>query len=748
MKISFLTLLISICFFINAKAQKSPDGNLYIPQPDTLLCDAPDRDTTELEALPWFGNNQYLENFLDSIGYPPAAASNLVIGLNQVRYHIPIKFWIYRNSAGFGGPNMEQIQDYMRNLNHFFNTANHTLIGFYMKCEIGYIDDDNHLEVSDSEAQGLIQDHKEKGCINIHVTNFIKGADGVHYRARFFGIDGIFLNRSTYTVSDNAFVIAHEVGHYLELDHTHQYNNRGKCRREAIDRNRTWPFPMLCPFGGGGLPSQKVSEATGDCLSDTPADHGLASNYSCTYYQTGQTDPWGDQYENPPAGSLPPDTRNLLSYNGDRACISVFSRLQIAVMLHSIVKGKSKSNLSGWEAIRTIYDEYEMDNFPESPSTINTNEIQERNFHQQYNAAGNGSITWTNCDVDWIKFSATCTALFDIETFYNAGTISPDTRLTLFDATGANQLAQNDDKSPSDKFSKITYNFTAGQTYLIRVENLNPQIIWYNNSYYNISVGGAKITGADKFCGSHTYTLDAPAGTTVTWSMSPDPNNICSISPSGNSVIVSQKPIGPDPRIANSGNVTLTATFSNGCLGNGSVSRQIFIGTEKPTYGLEAPDGYCPGDNYEAIAIPGSYGGTITYDWYINGQLNSFHGYKLRSTFTSPTGTYIGVQVRKEGCGISEEYYQFWACDGFNGEGKFTVSPNPSSNNINIEVAGETTFDRVRIIDKLGNLKREWNFGQKQKRKQLDMSNLPTDIYTVQIFDGKTWVAKLISVIK
>ena len=748
MKTFILALLTGISFCINVQAQIPTQGNLYIPPPDTLLCGATDRDTTELEALPWFGNNQYLENFLDSIGYPPPS-SNIVIGLDRVIYRIPIKFWVYRNSAGFGGPTLLQIRAYMRNLNNYFNNINRTLIGFYMKCEISYIDDDSHLEVDDSEAQSLIQDHKEKGCINIHVTNFIRGADGVHYRGRFFGIDGIFLNRSTYTVlPDNEFVIAHEVGHYLELDHTHQYNTKGKCRKEAIDRNRTWPFPMICQFGSGGLPSQKICEATGDCLSDTPADHLLTSNFSCIYYQTGNTDPWGDQYENPPAGSSPPSTRNMMSYNADRTCIIRFTRLQIAVMLHSIIRGKSKSNLPGWEAIRTIYDEYEMDNFPESPSAINTNEIQERNFHQQYNEAGNGDVTWTNCDVDWIRFTAACTALFDIETFYNAGTLSPDTRLTLFDVTGTNQLAQNDDKSATDKFSKISYNFVAGQTYLIRVENLNPQIIWYNNSYYNISVGGARITGVDKFCGSYTYTLDAPAGTTVTWSMSPDPNNICTISASGNSVTVTQKPIGPDPRIANSGSVTLTGTYNNGCLGNGSVSRQIFIGTEKPSYGLEAPDGYCPGANYEAIATAGSYGGTLTYDWYINGQLNSFHGYKLRSTFTSPTGTTIGVQVRKDGCGISEEYYQFWSCGGFNGEERFTVSPNPSSNNLYIEAMGKTTFERVRIIDKLGNLKREWNLGRKQKSKQLDISNLPTDIYTIQIFDGKTWLAKLISVIK
>ena len=38
---------------------------------DTLQCDAPDRDTTEFENLPWFGNNNYLENSPLLLASPP-----------------------------------------------------------------------------------------------------------------------------------------------------------------------------------------------------------------------------------------------------------------------------------------------------------------------------------------------------------------------------------------------------------------------------------------------------------------------------------------------------------------------------------------------------------------------------------------------------------------------------------------------------------------------------------------------------
>lgn len=229
------TFILLICFYgLVSKAQSV----------DTLLCDVPDRDTTEFENLPWFGNNAYLENFLDSIGYPSGSAykmsntsgsvgTNGIVGSERIRFHVPIKFWVYRNSAGIGGPSLQQLQQYIDNLNKYYNVDNNTLIGFYMRCEIGYIDDDSHLNIeSNSEANSLLQNHKERGCINIHIVNNLQGTTiGVQIRARFFGIDGIFLNRSTYTSPALSNTIAHEVGHYFELDHTHQYSDKGKCRR-------------------------------------------------------------------------------------------------------------------------------------------------------------------------------------------------------------------------------------------------------------------------------------------------------------------------------------------------------------------------------------------------------------------------------------------------------------------------------------------------------------------------------------
>ena len=77
--------------------------------------DAPDRDSTEAETLPWFGNNQYLYNLLDSIGYNNSVG-NRIITPDIAKYKVPIKFWVYRRSNGTGGPSIQNIQNYIDNL--------------------------------------------------------------------------------------------------------------------------------------------------------------------------------------------------------------------------------------------------------------------------------------------------------------------------------------------------------------------------------------------------------------------------------------------------------------------------------------------------------------------------------------------------------------------------------------------------------------------------------------------------------
>lgn len=101
---------------------------------DTLSspCWTQDIDTSEYYKLPWIGNNDMLEQFLDSINYDGGSggAGQRIIGSPDVKYWIPLKFWIYRNDDGSGGPDLRQIQNLMDNLNYRFNKQIAPPLGF------------------------------------------------------------------------------------------------------------------------------------------------------------------------------------------------------------------------------------------------------------------------------------------------------------------------------------------------------------------------------------------------------------------------------------------------------------------------------------------------------------------------------------------------------------------------------------------------------------------------------------------
>lgn len=68
--------------------------NLQSKAQDTLndKCWTPEMDTTEFQNQPWYSNNDSLEHFLDSIGYPAALPRNGIVGAPVVRFWIPVKF--------------------------------------------------------------------------------------------------------------------------------------------------------------------------------------------------------------------------------------------------------------------------------------------------------------------------------------------------------------------------------------------------------------------------------------------------------------------------------------------------------------------------------------------------------------------------------------------------------------------------------------------------------------------------------
>lgn len=112
-----IALVLIITSFIN---KKGVNNNLIKTKfrTDTIECGTPERDSLEFENLPWYDNNQYLEDFLDSIGYPQPVNFNgpttQAFANYPTRYWIPIKFWVIREDNGTGGASELQIRTILR----------------------------------------------------------------------------------------------------------------------------------------------------------------------------------------------------------------------------------------------------------------------------------------------------------------------------------------------------------------------------------------------------------------------------------------------------------------------------------------------------------------------------------------------------------------------------------------------------------------------------------------------------------
>lgn len=144
-----------------------------------------------------------------------------------------------------------------------------------------------------------------------------------------------------------------------------------------------------------------------------------------------------------------------------------------------------------------------------------------------------------------------------------------------------------------------------------------------------------------------------------------------------------------------------------------------------------------------------------TYQWVLTRISPSTVVYNLASatktvSFIFPsTGTYTLKVRRINSCGNGP--YSFYeddmaapaSCSG--GEG-FRVSPNPATNAIKIEpFKQEEKFSLkngiqvIQVIDKMGVIKSIKNLGKGVKSTVIQVNNLPTDVYTLRIYDGTTW---------
>lgn len=210
---------------------------------------------------------------------------------------IPIKAHIIRSSKGTGGLSVSELNNAISNLNAIFANA---YMEFFLCDGINYINDDALCYYKKSDENDLIERNNVPNLINIYITDYVENASHESicgYSNNTKGNDFIVIKTSCMT---NNSSLAHELGHFFSLMHTHGPNDT---TTELVNGNNC--------------------DTDGDGICDTPADPKLSSdtiNNFCEY--TGNlTDENGDHYN--------PLTNNMMSYSL-KGCRTVFTPQQLA----------------------------------------------------------------------------------------------------------------------------------------------------------------------------------------------------------------------------------------------------------------------------------------------------------------------------------------------------------------------------------------------------------------------------------
>ena len=219
--------------------------------------------------------------------------------------NIPMKAYIVRQSNGSGGISVCDLQEAINVANVQYSSTRYNIV----VSELVYIDNDVYYNIdSDQEAQSMYESNNDQTSMNVYFVNYAEGYCGWAYlpgSSRRYVVmkNSCALNTST---------LAHEIGHYLGLSHTHAYGD------ELVDGSNC--------------------ATAGDRICDTPADPNLSGNVTsdCQYIGT-ERDANGQLYM--------PDPLNLMSYSR-KACRDIFTPGQAAMMdyYYDAIRGGQLTN--------------------------------------------------------------------------------------------------------------------------------------------------------------------------------------------------------------------------------------------------------------------------------------------------------------------------------------------------------------------------------------------------------------------
>ncbi len=240
-------------------------------------------------------------------------------------YYVPIAFHIVRHADGSGGLPPERLYEALHDLNAHFEQVGITF--FRMRDMSGeyltyFVDNDYYYYNSYMARNTLRLLDPVPDVINVWFAPTLEDACGTSSYTTS-SVQGILVANFCDGNEDNHSTLAHEVGHYLDLYHTHE------------------------TYFGVECPDSSNCETAGDLLCDTKADPDLTNNVAnCTY--VGPTAP--------PAGcggTYDPDPANLMAYS-PKNCRVMFTPMQIDKMIYTLTT--FRANLMSYDATDTDGD--------------------------------------------------------------------------------------------------------------------------------------------------------------------------------------------------------------------------------------------------------------------------------------------------------------------------------------------------------------------------------------------------------
>ena len=219
---------------------------------------------------------------------------------------IPVKIHIINNDSGTGGININDVTQELNEVNDYYQNS---FVEFYICDEVNYINDSSLFTYNYDSQEDLLFSNHESDILNIYFVDdlvigdssicgytYLPGNSNQYYDAV------VMLNQCT--TGTDYDTLAHELGHHLNLLHTHGPTNGTLTNELVVGTN---------------------CSTAGDLLCDTPADPQLGSSnvtVTCQYI--------GDDLDNN-GFSFDPDTSNIMSYSRN-SCRDNFTDQQYARM--------------------------------------------------------------------------------------------------------------------------------------------------------------------------------------------------------------------------------------------------------------------------------------------------------------------------------------------------------------------------------------------------------------------------------